>query len=170
MSGTVKNKGPRRCQNNDCARSEAEGIGHGFDITEACKFCLYTERNNSSNQLSLLRWMIETNSESLSIAELMPFYNQIKCASIQMNWVVPKSLWEIYTYFRILLQMYFSMLPTKSNLSEWTYNQTVKNIDASLAVGLTEEFEDYLRVLEQLVPSLFEGLVTIYKKTNSVEG
>ncbi|XP_033635054.1 uronyl 2-sulfotransferase-like [Asterias rubens] len=56
-----------------------------------------------------------------------------------------------------------------SNLSEWTYNQTVKNIDASLAVGLTEEFEDYLRVLEQLVPSLFEGLVTIYKKTNSVE-
>ena len=66
--------------------------------------------------------------------------------------------------------MYFSMLPTKSNLSEWTYNQTVKNIDASLAVGLTEEFEDYLRVLEQLVPSLFEGLVTIYKKTNSVEG
>ncbi|XP_033635408.1 uronyl 2-sulfotransferase-like isoform X4 [Asterias rubens] len=56
-----------------------------------------------------------------------------------------------------------------SNLSEWTYNQTVKNIDASLAVGLTEEFEDYLRVLEQLVPSLFEGLVTIYKKPSSVE-
>ncbi|XP_071801382.1 uronyl 2-sulfotransferase-like isoform X3 [Asterias amurensis] len=56
-----------------------------------------------------------------------------------------------------------------SNLSEWTYNQTVKNIDASLAVGLTEEFEDYLRVLEQLVPSLFEGLVTIYKTPSSVE-
>lgn len=36
-------------------------------------------------------------------------------------------------------------------------------------VGMLEEFEDFLSVLERLVPSLFEGILDLYKHPSTKE-
>ncbi|XP_022082148.1 uronyl 2-sulfotransferase-like [Acanthaster planci] len=51
--------------------------------------------------------------------------------------------------------------------SSWTFAKAVKHIDSSLAVGLNEEFEGYLLVLERFMPEFFLGIVEIYRRPQS---
>ena len=53
--------------------------------------------------------------------------------------------------------------------SRWALEQAKKNVlDKYLVVGLTEEFEQFLQVLERLLPDIFSGLVKVWKKTSKV--
>ncbi|XP_033634368.1 uronyl 2-sulfotransferase-like [Asterias rubens] len=57
--------------------------------------------------------------------------------------------------------------PRCSDVGEWAYNQAVKHVNGALAVGVSEEVDDFLRVIERLAPDLFSNIYSSYKQPKS---
>ena len=51
-----------------------------------------------------------------------------------------------------------------SQSPEYALEQAKKNVDHFLFVGIVEEYEDSLTVLERMLPSMFTGAVREYKQ------
>ncbi|XP_071814053.1 uronyl 2-sulfotransferase-like [Apostichopus japonicus] len=48
--------------------------------------------------------------------------------------------------------------------NRWSLDQAVSNLDNFLVVGLTEEMDDTIRVLQKLLPDVFKGISSAYKR------
>ena len=57
-----------------------------------------------------------------------------------------------------------------SDAGEWAYNNAVKHVNGALAVGVSEETDDFLRVVERLAPDLFSNIYSAYKQPISMAG
>ena len=57
-----------------------------------------------------------------------------------------------------------------SDVGEGAYNQAVKHVNGALAVGVSEEVDDFLRVIERLAPDLFSNIYSSYKQPKSDAG
>ncbi|XP_033630730.1 uronyl 2-sulfotransferase-like isoform X2 [Asterias rubens] len=58
--------------------------------------------------------------------------------------------------------------PRCSDAGEWAYNNAVKHVNGALAVGVSEETDDFLRVVERLAPDLFSNIYSAYKQPISM--
>lgn len=64
----------------------------------------------------------------------------------------------------MLVQTRLSLHLSFSQNREFALTEAKKNLDKYMIVGIMEEYEDTVRVLEKLMPSVFGGGAAIYKK------
>lgn len=63
-----------------------------------------------------------------------------------------------------MMKPYISLSHFSDSSNRWSLDQAVSNLDNFLVVGLTEEMDDTIRVLQKLLPDVFKGISSAYKR------
>ncbi|XP_071855061.1 uronyl 2-sulfotransferase-like [Apostichopus japonicus] len=67
-----------------------------------------------------------------------------------------------WKYYRLNIMMFCGHDPRCNYDPDYALAKAKKNVDNYLVIGVTEEFTDWVRVLERLMPSMFRGAVEKY--------